>query len=219
MTGQRSSSARSRSRAALLVLLSCSLTLATAACRSRDKEPDLADVKHLCSSCHGVNGLSTSPNFPHLAGQQPDYIIHELTSFRDHTRADRDAHTYMWGMALRLSDQTIALLAVDYAHQTPPVGIPGDPKRVAAGGQLYHSGNPETGVPACITCHGAGALGAPAQDQRPAAPRLAGQHRDYLDKQLTMFASNARENKTMHQNAVNLGAGQIGLLADYLAAQ
>ena len=115
--------------------------------------------------------------------------------------------------------RAIALLAVDYAHQTPPVGIPGDPKRVAAGGQLYHSGNPETGVPACITCHGAGALGAPAQDPRPAAPRLAGQHRDYLDKQLTMFASNARENKTMHQNAVNLGAGQIGLLADYLAAQ
>ena len=178
----------------------------------------MADVRHVCSSCHGIDGYSTSPIFPRLAGQQPDYIINELIAFRDHTRADRDAHTYMWGMALRLSDQNIALLAVDYSKQPPAAGVPGDPARVDAGRQLYRFGNAETNVPACIKCHGEGAVGAPAKGDLPSYPRLAGQHRDYIARQLAMFASNARENKTMHQNAINLTHEQIEALADYLGS-
>ena len=62
---------------------------------------------HVCSSCHGLDGRSISPTFPRLAGQQHDYIVAQLTAFRDHTRADPHAHTYMWGMAAKLTDSTI----------------------------------------------------------------------------------------------------------------
>ncbi len=67
----------------------------------------MAGTVHVCSSCHGPKGRSISSTFPRLAGQQKDYIEAQLKAFRDHTRADPHAKTYMWGMAARLSDPTI----------------------------------------------------------------------------------------------------------------
>ena len=50
-------------------------------------------------------------------------------------------------------------------------------------------------------------------------PRLASQHHDYLVEQLKNFASNARNNQIMHENAKTLNDDQIEQLATYLAAQ
>ena len=195
------------------------LMLILTACADHSQPGDIAQIEHMCSSCHGVNGYSTSPTFPRLAGQQPDYLVNELKSFRDHSRAERDAHTYMWGMALRLDDQSIVLLAAFYARQPPMAGAGGDENRMEAGRRLYRLGNPTTGGPACLSCHGERAEGAPARGDLPSTPRLVGQHRDYLALQLKIFAANARANRTMHDNAVALSAEQIDLLADYLSSQ
>ena len=50
-------------------------------------------------------------------------------------------------------------------------------------------------------------------------PRLAGQHRSYLEKQLEVFATNLRANPTMHENAKNLTALQISQVAAFLSSQ
>jgi cytochrome c553 len=184
---------------------------ACAAAPSQDETT--AGTVHVCSSCHGSEGRSISPTFPRLAGQQKAYLAVQLKAFRDHTRADPHAHTYMWGMAARLTDQTIDGLASYYSSQAPVPGTPQNTTDVATGVTIYQQGNAKTGVPACSGCHGDHAQG------MSTFPRLAGQHRAYLELQLAAFASNARANEIMHANAINLTPSEIHQLAAYLASE
>jgi len=173
----------------------------------------VTDTEHVCSSCHGPAGKSINPTFPDLAGQQKDYISAQLTAFRDHTRADPHAHTYMWGMAAHLSDATISGLAAFYAAQPPAAGSAADTEDAAGGRAIFQAGVPAQNVPACMTCHGDKAQGVGP------IPRLAGQHSSYLEGQLEAFASNARANEVMHVTSKNLTPQQIKQVAAYLAAQ
>ncbi|MGA8496736.1 MAG: c-type cytochrome [Xanthobacteraceae bacterium] len=165
---------------------------------------------HVCSSCHGPGGQSISSTFPRLAGQQKDYLIAQLTAFRDHKRADPHAQTYMWGMAARLSDPMIAALAGYYAAQPPVPGTSDNSPEWAAGRKIYTEGIPAEDVPACMACHGEKGEG------NVAFPRLAGQHNAYIERQLEDFASKARANPIMHQNSKHLTREQIHEVAAYI---
>jgi cytochrome c553 len=167
---------------------------------------------HVCSSCHGLEGRSISPTFPNLAGQQHDYLVGQLQAFRDHTRADPHAHTYMWGMAAELSDPTIDGLAAYYAAQAPAPGTPGDPTSVVAGQAIFANGIASRGVPACMTCHGAKAEGLSA------FPRLASQHPSYIEDQLVNFASQARANAIMHETSKDLTPAEMKQIAAYVGS-
>ena len=191
----------------------CAIPALVAACVGSGEKDAVAGTVQMCSSCHGPEGRSVSPTFPRLAGQQNVYLVTQLKAFRDHTRADPHAHTYMWGMAARLSDPTIDGLAAYYASETPVTGTPGDAVVIAAGKAIYEDGIPDHNVPACAGCHGDHAQG------MDAFPRLAGQHSSYLEGQLAAFASNARANETMHDNSKNLTDNQIGQLSAFLAAE
>jgi cytochrome c553 len=68
-------------------------------------------------------------------------------------------------------------------------------------------------VPACATCHGAKAEG------NGQFPRLAAQHRSYIEDQLQNFASNSRANEIMHETSKNLTPDQIRQVAAFVAAQ
>jgi cytochrome c553 len=187
--------------------------LVLAGCQSPQKEDAVAGTVHVCSSCHGMDGKSVSPTFPRLAGQQKDYLVAQLKAFRDHTRADPHAHTYMWGMAAGLDDATIDGLADYYSSRPPVTGVPADTADSAAGKKIYEEGIPEQGVPACSGCHGDAAQGGGT------FPRLAGQHRSYIEGQLAAFSSNARANEIMHENAKNLTPDTERQLAAFLATQ
>jgi cytochrome c553 len=204
--------------ACMLAIVGLAAIGGLAACANGENgQRSVAEIEHMCSSCHGINGISVNPTFPQLAGQQHDYLVTQLTSFRDRSRAERDAHTYMWGMAFRLSDSEIDSLASVYANRPPPPGRPAAPSQQAAGAKIYFTGLPDAGVPACKTCHGETAAGTARTAQAPSYPRLAGQHRDYLDAQLRFFASKARDNPTMHRNAMNLNSDQIEELAAFIS--
>lgn len=154
--------------------------------RSRDlanpKVPPVVTAQQVCSSCHGMNGVSVSPNFPILAAQTPTYLIAQLRDFRAHNRSDPAGFEYMWGISRRLTDEQIQGLADYYAHQPPAPGMTqGNPARVAAGNKIFHEGVAGKNVPACASCHGDNGQG---KDQ---FPRLAGQHADYVVKQLVVF--------------------------------
>ena len=64
-----------------------------------------------CAACHGADGRGTTPLFPNLNGQKPDYLMVQLKAFRDGRRTDPT----MAPMAMALSDQDIADLAVYYS--------------------------------------------------------------------------------------------------------
>lgn len=175
--------------------------------------PAIAETIHVCSSYHGLQGHSTSSLFPRLAGQQKDYIVTQLQAFRDHTRADRHAKTYMWGMAARLTDAQVASIADYYASQPPVDGEPDPSPQITTGAQIYAKGIPSEKVPACMNCHGKKGEG------QGTTPRLAGQHPDYLARQLEWFASTARANQIMYESSRNLTPEQIEAVAAYLGNQ
>jgi cytochrome c553 len=209
-----------RSIASLLSGAALGLALLASACRSTEQgaagpppSPAIAGTEHVCSSCHGMGGQSLSSTFPRLAGQQDEYLVNQLKAFRDKSRADPHAHTYMWGMAARLTDPTIDGLAAYYSSQPPVHGTPNDAAEMAAGKKIFEEGITARDVPACIACHGEQAQGAGA------IPRLAGQHRSYLERQLDAFSSNARANEIMHENSKNLTPQEINQVAAFLSAQ
>ena len=174
---------------------------------------DVSGTIHMCSSCHGPDGRSVSSTFPRLAGQQKDYIETQLKAFRDKTRADPHAKTYMWGMAARLSDPLILGIADYYSRQPAVAGTPGNSPEAAAGAKIYTEGIAAESVPACKACHGDHAEG------NSAIPRLAGQHRAYIEAQLEAFPSNARANEVMHDNSKGLTAEEIRDVAAYVQTQ
>jgi cytochrome c553 len=175
--------------------------------------PAVAGTLHICSSCHGPTGRSTSSTFPDLAGQQKDYLVAQLQAFRDKTRADPHAQTYMWGMAAKLSDPTIEAAAAYYSALPPAPGTPGTSSEITAGAKIFAEGIPAASAPACMGCHGEKAAG------NGPIPRLAGQHPAYLERQLEAFASNARANEIMHDNSKNLTPAQISQVTAFLATQ
>ncbi len=174
-----------------------------------------ADV---CASCHGPGGHSVSPAFPRLAGQNAAYLEAQLKAFRDRTRADPMAQAFMWGMTSQLSDQTIAGLAAYFAAQKPAKAAPGDAKRVPLGEPIFLQGIPAAGVAPCQSCHGPRGEGNAVER----APRLAGQHPEYLLKQLVLFKSELRAGASapvMHGISSGMTFDQMSAVSAYAASR
>ena len=167
----------------------------------------------VCGTCHGVTGNSSQPKFPRLAGQKASYLAAQLKAFRAQSRGDPDAIGYMWGMASELDDNTIAALAAYYAAQKAEPSSAGHSPLVAPGKQIYEQGIASEGVPACSSCHGPDAHGLAD------FPRLAGQHSQYVLKQLGSFQSSMRNVAVMHGVAQNLRVPEMRAIAAYLEAQ
>jgi cytochrome c553 len=173
-------------------------------------------VSNACSKCHGATGLSVSPIFPKLAGQQSGYIEGALKLFRERGRSDPHARAFMWGIARGLTDDQIEGVAQYFASQPAMRGTaPRNPALAEKGKSIYENGVLEHGVIACSTCHGPNAEG----DASNAFPRLAGQHRDYLVLQLAYFHGLLRENAVMQGVAANITDDEIAAVAEYLASK
>ena len=162
---------------------------AAAGCASPERSRTLNDpavpaqviAQQVCSNCHGIDGNSVSPNFPRLAAQQPAYLAGQLKGFRDHHRSDPAGFEYMWGLSRRLTDNQIQGLAAYFSAQKPAHNAPGDAALAALGAEVFAHGVPTKGIPPCQGCHGDHAQG------NASFPRLAGQHADYIEKQLLVF--------------------------------
>jgi cytochrome c553 len=170
----------------------------------------------VCSNCHGPTGNSVSPNFPNLAQQQEAYIAAQLHEFKAHSRSDPAGFEYMWGLSHNLTDKQVQELAAHFASQKlEPQRIEAKPERIAAGKAIFTNGLPAQGIPACAGCHGPDGMG------NAEAPRIAGQHVDYLVKQLKVFQrSNERpQGAVMKTVAHQLTKQNIDNVSAYLQAR
>lgn len=168
---------------------------------------------NLCSTCHGPRGISTSPEFPILAAQRRGYLEAQLEAFRAHSRSEKIAHDFMWGIAGGLDDQMIGAVATYYAAQPPAAGRPGDPVLVAKGKQLFDQGVADRGIPACASCHGADAKGIAD------FPRLAGQHAKYVVKQLQYIQTLVRSAPVMHGIIKDITPAEMQAVAAYVQSK
>jgi cytochrome c553 len=187
--------------------------------RSRDlANPDVSGqtlAEQVCSNCHGVKGVAVSPNFPNLAAQQQTYLVTQLQGFRSQSRRDPVGYEYMWGISRRLTDKQIEELAAYFSMQRPPAqSVESDAAQIAAGRTIFAGGIADKGVPPCGSCHGPEGAG------NGKFPRLAGQHADYLVKQLGVFqrTDERPEGSIMKTVAHELTADNIRNVAAYLQA-
>jgi cytochrome c553 len=133
----------------------------------------------------------------------------------------------MAGMAAALGSADRADIAAFYASQESPVtAAPAvADSELALGERIYRAGNEDSGVPACIGCHGPKGNG-----NAPAGwPRLAGQHAGYTATQLELFrlaaqypddASRGRRNdgeaRIMRDVSANLTDREIQAVSAYI---
>jgi cytochrome c553 len=68
-----------------------------------------------CERCHGIDGNSTDPRFPMLAGQDEIYLRNTLTAYASETRGN----TTMHAMGDPLSAMDIERIAAYFATQQP----------------------------------------------------------------------------------------------------
>jgi len=137
----------------------------------------------VCTACHGVNGNSTNPEWPVLAGQNAVYIREQLAMFK----AKKRNNPIMQPIVDPLTDQDVADLAAFYSAQTPS-GLEADPSYWKAGETLYRSGDAARNIPACTSCHGPSGVG----NAGSGYPALRAQHSVYTVKQLQDYLTQNR---------------------------
>ncbi len=166
-----------------------------------------------CVACHGPDGNSTVPNWPKIAGQYENYLEKELKDFRLGEKGPR-YEASMFAMVAALSDQDIADLSAFYASQKQTMGK-AQSEFVAMGERLYRGGNMQSGVSACMACHG------PAGEGNEAAkfPKLAGQHATYIENQLIAFRDGKRKNSPngmMESISHRMSAEEMKAVSSYI---
>lgn len=161
----------------------------------------------VCAACHGADGNSTNPVWPNLAGQGEDYLITQLHYFKNGERENAQ----MSPMAANLSDTDINDLAAYFSSQESRIGQ-SEPGNIDTGSRVYRSGNTDTGVPACMACHGPTGKGNPAAQY----PSLSGQHAQYMEAQLKAFRTGKRINMIMQTVANKMSDEEIKAVSDYV---
>ena len=167
-----------------------------------------------CEGCHGAEGRSTDPAVPIIAAQQQPYVELQLKALRNQGREEPKGHEFMREVSSKwlLNDQVVAGVAEYFSSQAPPPGKPGDPEVTAKGKRLYERGSSPRILP-CSDCHGDNAQGSEI------FPRLAGQHADYLVKQMQRMRETGRASRKMHSVIGELSDSEIVALATYLQSK
>lgn len=185
------------------------VAFAVSGAASADAEKARAIVAASCSACHGIDGNSTVPTYPKLAGRHPEHVARELQEF---VARKRKSHV-MEPIAGQLEAADFKAIGEYFAAQKPTSEPVRDPQAAAAGKKLYMDGDEERGVPACAGCHVVDGSG------NKRFPRLAGQHREYLIAEMLKYRQDVRNSvasRLMREVAKRLTDDEIKAVAEYL---
>ena len=174
-----------------------------------------ASVALNCAACHGQESISPSGQYPTLAGMEASVIFKQLDDFR----AAKRSSGVMNAIAEALTLHDSADVAAYYASRTQ--GLPAETGQFLQSGhtlretdptrRLAYAGDPARGLPPCTSCHG-------PTDFKLGAPRLRGQHADYIERELAAFAEGVRHNdvnEQMRTVAAQLTSSEIHALAEF----
>jgi cytochrome c553 len=196
--------------AAASLLLAVSAQAATPAASAK---PDLAKgqatATQVCAACHAFDGSRGAPANPILAGQHAEYLAKQLGEFKSGQRNN----PVMKGFAAALSEDDVRNVAAFYASKQTKPGAAKNAELVRLGEKIYRGGIAAKQVPACAGCHSPNGVGIPAE-----FPRVAGQHADYTESQLSAFRSGGRANNpAMGAIASRMSDREIKAVSDYIA--
>ncbi|MDD4914146.1 MAG: cytochrome c [Methylococcales bacterium] len=152
----------------------------------------------VCQGCHGVQGNNRNQGVPNLGGQSAIYLEAQLNNYKGGVREN----PVMKSMTATLGDPDIQDISAYFASQ--PASTAGGDAKLAEKGKAKAT--------MCMGCHGGNFLGLGGR------PRLAGQHPEYLDKQLHDFKTGARSGPAMNAVAKTLSDEDIREIAAYLGS-
>jgi cytochrome c553 len=183
-------------------LLAASLAVLAATSTAAEPSPPAPPKATVCTPCHGEGGRSTIPTNPILAGQTARYLYLQLRDFQEGRRSDPQ----MSPMVAGLSRDEMRELAAYFAAQKPP------PQTFRSDADKARLGKAKADETLCTMCHMGGFAG---QNE---IPRVAGQHYDYVVKQLRAFKARTRTNDAGNMTSVSntLNDADIENLAHYL---
>ena len=178
----------------------CCAALLPALCAAQPAAPAKAAT---CAACHGPNGNSTQPLVPILAGQTSRYLYLQMRDYQEGRRSDPQ----MTPMVKDLTRDELRELADHFAAQKPA------PQTFKVDAQKAKLGRAKSEETLCTMCHLGGFAG---QNE---IPRVAGQHYDYVVKQLRDFKDKKRTNDAGNMTSVSrtLSDADIENLGHYLA--
>ena len=179
------------------------LCLLAAAPPASAQVPDaIKDKVAICAACHGATGNNDNPQYPVLAGQTARYIYTELADFKAGRRHDPNMDAIVQPLS---RDDMLAL--ADYFSKQKQASSPfkADPAKVDLGKK-------KSDEVLCPMCHLGGFVG---QNE---IPRIAGQHYEYIKKQLADFKARRRTNDAGNMTSVasTLSDDDIDNLAQYI---
>lgn len=80
--------------------------------------PELGKIKSpSCVFCHGATGVSSNHTYPHLAGQNEQYLFDSMKAYQNSQRTGPLAEM-MKAQLQHLNDQDLRDIAAYYAQQT-----------------------------------------------------------------------------------------------------
>ena len=178
-----------------------------------DEVPSVpAMVSQVCAACHGVDGNSTIPTIPKLAGSNPEYLLRELKDFS----AGKRKSDIMGAIAPTIDSAYMKAIAAYFGKQKSTSEPVQDAALAAVGKKIFLEGDEPRGLPACAGCHEEDGSGSKR------FPHLAGQHRQYLMDQMQKFRNDVHtypSAKFMREVAKRMSEEEIKAVAEFLAAQ
>lgn len=139
-----------------------------------------------CTACHGESGVSSNPQWPHLAGQHVSYFIRQMQDFKEGSLRSAPV---MNALSAPLTENEMRELAEFYAKLPIPPGKTPE-KFLKRGELLYRGGDFAKHITACIACHGPKGSG----NAEAGFPMLSGQQAVYTIAQLQDFKDGKRSN-------------------------
>lgn len=172
---------------------------------------------NICATCHNIDGNSTIPMWPKLAGQFSTYIFEQLKAFKNNKKNERQ-NQIMYNIVKDLTEKDFYDLSRYFSIQkTMQKNTPNtNTTQFYAGKALYHVGSKSNGIPACAACHGANAQG----NEFAGIPKLQSQHAEYVIQQLENYKTGQRAtdyNNIMRDITYKLNTEQIKSVADYIS--
>lgn len=188
---------RSTFLAATIALLAC------AGAQAQDAEAGRRKAEP-CIACHGPNGNSTVAQFPILAGQTARYLYLQLKDFKEGRRKEPLMDPFISNLS---RDDMFDLSAFFASQRLRAPDFKVDEARALRG-------KAKADEVLCTMCHLGGFKG---QNE---IPRVAGQHYEYVVKQLKDFKTYRRTNDAGNMASVSktLSDRDIEDLGHYLAS-
>jgi cytochrome c553 len=158
-----------------------------------------------CEACHGSSAA------PRINAQWPHYILGRLVQLGE-TEPDENHAPHAWLLAINVPARWRSKI-VEYFANLPPTASDGsDPSGLGA--EIYRRGIPDRKVAACAYCHG------PHGEGSGPIPRLAGQHKSYLEMRLDILSGFTLPGSgAMHLAVESVTPAEIDAVTAYLATK